>query len=310
MAILIDEKTEVIVQGITGREGLIRTRCMREYGTKVVAGVTPGKGGTDAEGIPVYNTVKEALKHHSNIGLSAVLVPRGFAKNAALEALDAGVKVVVLITERVPHQDILEVIAKSKEVSAYLIGPNSPGIVSPGKANIGGLGGRAEFARDFFMEGPIGVVSRSGGTATTICYYLTRSGLGQSTAIGMGGDAYVGMNLCELLALFENDEETRAVAFYGEIGTTIEEDAADFIKKGGFTKPLVAYISGRYTRPEIRFGHAGAIITHGRGRAEDKIQALKDAGVRVVDHLAEIGGVLQEILLNGKNQRLKERGGD
>ncbi len=299
MAILIDEKTEVVIQGITGREGLIRTRCMREYGTKVVAGVTPGKGGTDAEGIPVYNTVKEALEHHPNLGLSAILVPRGFAKNAALEALDAGIKVVVLITERIPHQDILEVIARRKEVGAHVIGPNSPGIVSPGKANIGGLGGRAEFAKDFFTEGPIGVISRSGGTATTVCYYLTRVGLGQSTAIGMGGDAYVGMNLCELLSLFEKDEETKAVAFYGEIGTTIEEDAADFIKKGGFTKPLVAYIAGRYTRPEIRFGHAGAIITRGRGRAEDKIKALKEVGVRVVDHLAEMGGALQEILKGG-----------
>ncbi len=296
MAVLVNEKTEVVVQGITGREGLIRTRCMREYGTRVVAGVTPGKGGADAEGIPVYNTVNEALKHHPNISLSAILVPRGFAKNAALEALDAGIQVVVLITERVPHQDILEVIARSKEVGAHVIGPNSPGIVSPGKANIGGLGGRAEFARDFFMEGPIGVVSRSGGTATTICYYLTRSGLGQSTAIGMGGDAYVGMNLCELLSLFEEDEETRAVAFYGEIGTTIEEDAATFIKGGGFTKPLVAYIAGRYTRPEIRFGHAGAIITRGRGRAENKIEALRDAGVSVVDHLADIGSTLKKML--------------
>lgn len=296
MAILVDEKTEVVVQGITGREGLIRTRCMREYGTKIVAGVTPGKGGSDAEGIPVYNTIKEALERHPNLHLAAILVPRGFAKNAALEALDAGMKVVVLITERIPHQDILEVIARSKESGAYVIGPNSPGIVSPGKANIGGLGGRAEFARDFFTKGPIGVISRSGGTATTICYYLTKAGLGQSTAIGMGGDAYVGMNLCELLALFEKDEETKAVAFYGEIGTTIEEDAAKFIKSGGFTKPMVAYIAGRYTRPEIRFGHAGAIITRGRGRAEDKIRALKDAGVRVVEHLCEIGNVLKKEL--------------
>lgn len=297
MAILVNEKTEVLVQGITGREGLIRTRCMREYGTRVVAGVTPGKGGTDAEGIPVYNTVKEALENHINMSLSAILVPRGFAKNAALEALDAGIKVVALITERIPHQDILEVIARSRELGAYVIGPNSPGIVSPGKANIGGLGGRAEFAKDFFTEGPIGVISRSGGTATTICYYLTRSGLGQSTAVGMGGDAYVGMNLCEFLTLFEQDPETKAVAFYGEIGTTVEEDAADFIKRGGFTKPLVAYIAGRYTRPEIRFGHAGAIITRGKGKAEDKIRALESAGVTVVNHLDEIGIIVKEKLL-------------
>lgn len=296
MAILIDEKTEVVVQGITGREGLMRTRCMRGYGTKVVAGVTPGKGGSDAEGIPVYNTVKEAKEAHPNLRASSILVPRGFAKNAALEALDAGIQVVGLHTERVPYQDILEVIARSKETGAYVIGPNSPGIVSPGKANIGGLGGRAESAKDFFMEGAIGVISRSGGTTTTICYYLTRLGLGQSTAVGMGGDAYVGMNLCELLTLFEQDLETKAVAFYGEIGTTIEEDAAYFIRNGGFNKPVVAYIAGRYTRPEIRFGHAGAIITRGKGKAEDKIRALDNAGVTIVNHLDDIGVVLNEKL--------------
>lgn len=304
MAILVDENTEVLVQGITGREAQIRVRLMKEYGTKVVAGVTPGRGGRTVEGVPVYNTVQEAREHHPNISVSSVFVPARVAKTAAFEAIDAGIPVVTLHPERVPQQDMLEVIAYARRGQARVIGPNTIGLISPGKCLVGMIGGRADLARQFFNPGPVGVVSRSGGNTTTLAYYLNRVGLGQSTAIGMGGDAFVGTTLIDLLTEFERDDETEMVAFFGEIGTSVEEDAAEFIKSGGFTKPFVGYISGRYARSDVRFGHAGAIVSRGRGTAQGKVQALREAGAHMVDHFGVIGPVAKEVLAEyGRSRR-------
>ena len=303
MAILIDENTEVLVQGITGREAQIRARLMKEYGTKVVAGVTPGRGGRTVEGVPVYNTVKEATEHHPSISVSAIFVPARAAKTAAFEAIDAGIGIITLHPERVPQQDMLEVIAYSRRGNTRVIGPNTIGLISPGKSLVGMIGARADLAREFFRPGPVGVVSRSGGNTTTLCYYLSKVGLGQTTAIGMGGDAFVGTTLIDLLTLFEQDDETEMVAIFGEIGTSVEEDAAEFIKEGGFTKPLVGYISGHYARSEVRFGHAGAMVSRGRGTAQGKTEALQAAGAHMVDHFGEIGEVAKRVLAEHRRSR-------
>ena len=296
MAILLNETTEVVVQGATGKEGQFRLQMMREYGTRIVAGVTPGRGGMEVAGVPVYDTVEEAREKHPNLSISVVFVPPRFAKSAAFEALDAGVGFVLLVPERVPQQDMLEIIQRARDCQAVVIGPNSIGVVSPGKAIIGVIGGRMELMRTAFRPGPCGVLSRSGGQTTTLCYYLIKAGVGQSTAIGVGGDAFIGATWNELLPLYERDPETKMMALFGEIGTTNEEDAAGLIKAGGFTKPAVAYVSGRYARPGMRFGHAGAIISRGIGTAEAKIEALRDAGVHVVEHLGDIGPATRHIL--------------
>ncbi len=296
MSILVDENTKVIVQGATGREARLRIKLMQSYGTRVVAGVTPGKGGQTAEGVPIYDTVLEALGHHPGINTSAIFVPARAAKVAAFEALDAGIQVITLHPERVPQQDMLEVIAYAQRYGAHVIGPNTIGLISPEKALVGMIGGNPTSAREFFHRGPVGVLSRSGGHTTTLAFYINQAGLGQSTAVGMGGDAFVGTSLREYLALFEQDPETKVVAYFGEIGTTIEEDAADFIDDGGFTKPMIAYVAGRYARPDVRFGHAGAMISRGVGTAQGKQQALREAGVHVVEHFGDIGTATREIL--------------
>jgi len=296
VSILVDQNTRVVVQGATGREAILRIRLMKEYGTKVVAGVTPGKGGETVEGVPVYNTVLEAREHHPEINTATIFVPAMVAKVAALEALDAGISVITLHPERVPQQDMLEVIAYARRCGGYVIGPNTIGLISPGKALVGMIGGNATSAREFFRPGPVGILSRSGGNTTTLAFYINQAGLGQTTAIGMGGDAFVGTTLRDLLALFEQDPETQMVAFFGEIGTSMEEDAATFIRDGGFTKPMVAYVSGVHARPDVRFGHAGAMISRGVGSAQAKREALRAAGVHVVEHFGEIGRVAREIL--------------
>ena len=275
MAILLDETTEVVVQGATGKEGQFRIQMMREYGTRIVAGVTPGRGGMEVAGVPVYDTVEEAREKHPNLSISVVFVPPRFAKSAAFEALDAGVGFVLLVPERVPQQDMLEIIQRARDCQAVVIGPNSIGVVSPGKAIIGVIGGRMELMRTAFRPGPCGVLSRSGGQTTTLCYYLTKAGVGQSTAIGVGGDAFIGATWNELLPLYERDPETKMMALFGEIGTTNEEDAAALIKAGGFTKPVVAYVSGRYARPGMRFGHAGAIIRVSGSRSNNGKSSLQ-----------------------------------
>ena len=296
MSILVNEKTQVVVQGATGREAILRIKLMLSYGTKVVAGVTPGKGGLSVEGVPVYNTVLEARDEHPGINVSAIFVPAQVAKQATLEALDAGVQVISLHPERIPQQDMLEVISYARRFHAHIIGPNTIGIISPGKALVGMIGGNARAAQEFFHPGQVGVLSRSGGNTTTLAFYLNQAGLGQSTAIGMGGDAFTGTTLCSLLELFQADPETTMVALFGEIGTNAEEDAAEFVRNGGFTKPMVAYISGLYARSGMRFGHAGAMINRGIGTAQGKKEALNAAGVRIVEHFGDIGIVAREML--------------
>jgi len=297
MAILINEKTEVIIQGITGREARLRARQMKEYGTNLVAGVTPGRGGQEAEAVPVFDTVAEAKRHFPNITGTSIFVPATGSKGAAFEAIDSGLEVIILHPERVPQQDMLEVIQYSKENgNSTIIGPNSLGVISPGKSLMGMIGGRADTAREFYIPGSAGVISRSGGNTTTLSYYLTKAGIGQTTAISMGGDAFVGSTYIDLMKLFEKDPETKLVAIFGEIGTTAEEDLSEFIKSGGFTKPIVAYISGRYARAEMRFGHAGAIISRGKGTTKAKQEALRSAGVTVLDHFGDVGEVALEIL--------------
>lgn len=294
MAILIDENTEVMIQGITGREATIRAGVMKGYGTKVVCGVTPGRGGMEVHGIPVYNTVEEAKEHHPKVSVTAVFVAARFAKFAGMEALEAGIKVVVMIPERLPQQDMLEIIEKGREKGATVLGPNCIGLVSPGKAIVGMIGGTPEMAKSIFKEGYCGVLSRSGGNTTSTSFYLTQAGVGQSTSIAIGGDAFVGSTFADLLPLFEKDEQTKAVAAFGEIGTTIEEDAAKLIKAGKFTKPFIIYLGGKYMQEDTRFGHAGAIISRGRGTVKEKEKILREAGAYIVDHLGDMGEVVKQ----------------
>lgn len=293
MAILVDENTEVMIQGITGREATIRAGVMKGYGTKVVCGVTPGRGGAEVNGIPVYNTVEEAKENHPKVSVTTVFVSARFAKGAAFEALDSGIKVVVMVPERLPHQDMLEIIEKGRDKGATILGPNCIGLVSPGKAIVGMIGGTPELANILFKEGYCGVLSRSGGNTTSTSFYLTQAGVGQSTSIAIGGDAFVGATFADLLPMFEKDEQTKAVAAFGEIGTTIEEDAAKLIMEGRFTKPFIIYLGGKYMQEDTRFGHAGAIISRGKGTTQAKQKILEEAGAFIVEHLGDIGEVVK-----------------
>jgi succinyl-CoA synthetase alpha subunit len=299
MSILVDEKSRVCVQGITGREGLIRTHLMKDYGTLVVAGVTPGKGGGEVYGIPVFDSVQEAWEKAGPIDISVIFVPAALVKNAALEAIDAGVKLMVLVPDRVPIFDVLEVSHFAKEKGASFVGPNTLGLVSPGKAVLGMIGGRAERAREWFRPGNVGVSSRSGGMTSAISYYLTEAGLGQSTIIHVGGDAVVGLSHPEVVERFEQDDETEMVAIFGEIGTTQEERVADLIEQGKFTKPLIAYIGGKAAKSGTRFSHAGAIVEGSRGSYDSKVKRLKDVGVHVVDSVSAISQVALKLKKGG-----------
>ncbi|MBN1274496.1 MAG: CoA-binding protein [Candidatus Aminicenantes bacterium] len=296
MAILVDETSRVLVQGITGREGQVRTRLMKDYGTCVAAGVTPGKKGQDVYGIPVYDSVEEAAEQAGPFDVSVIFVRAALVKNAALEALDAGVKLLVIVPDRVPIYDVLEISARAQEKDARFVGPNTLGLVSPGKAVLGMIGGRAEQARDWFRPGVVGVSSRSGGMTSAISYYLTSAGVGQSTIVHVGGDAVVGLSHPEVMELFERDEQTRAVVMFGEIGTSQEERVADLILQGKFNKPLVAYIGGKAAKSGTRFSHAGAIVEGSRGSYAEKVERLRSAGVVVVDAVAEIPGAVKNIL--------------
>lgn len=288
MSILVDEKTRVVVQGITGNEGMFHSRQMVEYGTKVVAGVTPGKGGQKIEGIPVFNTVSEAVKK-TDANASAIFVPPAFAADAVLEAADAGSSVIVCLTEGIPTLDMVVVRQYLKDRRSHLIGPNTPGVISPGKCKIGVMAGYIH------MPGKIGIISRSGTLTYEVVDQLTKKGLGQSTCVGIGGDQIIGLNYVDLLEMFEKDEGTDAVIMIGEIGGTAEEEAAEFIKKN-VKKPVVAFIAGLTAPPGRRMGHAGAIIASGKGTAKEKMEALERAGVRVVRNPALVGEEMQAIL--------------
>ncbi|MDI6763123.1 MAG: succinate--CoA ligase subunit alpha [Thermodesulfobacteriota bacterium] len=288
MSILVDEKTRVVVQGITGNEGLFHTKQMKEYGTKVVAGVTPGKGGQKIEGIPVFNSVMEAVKETGANG-SAIFVPPAFAADAIMEAADSGVSVVVCLTEGIPTLDMVMVRKFLKEKGTKLVGPNTPGIISPGKCKIGVMAGYIH------RQGTVGIMSRSGTLTYEVVDQLTKKGIGQSTCVGIGGDQIIGLNYVDLLELFEKDPDTEALIMIGEIGGTAEEEAAQFIEKH-VKKPVVAFIAGLTAPPGRRMGHAGAIISGGKGTAGEKMEALEKAGVRVVRNPAIVGSELSALL--------------
>ena len=285
MRILVDNNTKLVVQGITGDEGSFHTQQMIEYGTKVVAGVTPGKGGTLFNNkIPIYNTVEEAVKE-KKANTSVIFVPPAFAADAILEAAGAGIKVIVCITEGIPARDMIRVYNSIRHKDVRLIGPNCPGIISPGRAKIGIMPGFIH------MQGKIGVVSRSGTLTYEAVKQLTDVGLGQSTCVGIGGDPVIGSNFTDIIKLFNEDSETKGIVMIGEIGGTAEEQAAEFIKKN-VTKPVVGFIAGRTAPPGRRMGHAGAIISGGKGTAAEKMAAMKKAGILVVESPAEIGNTM------------------
>ena len=294
-AIIIDENTRVLIQGITGRFGETITRNMLDSGTKVVVGVTPGRGGQSVWGIQVYDTVREAIDKRGPIDASLVLVPGPGARKAALEAIDEGIKTMLIEVERVPLHDALEVITYAKAANVRLIGPGSGGMVSAGKAYLGFIGSDPEVARTAFVPGRIGVISRSGGQTSTLAWAICRAGFGISSAIHLGSEPILGTAFPELLPLFQADDETDGVVYFGEIGTVMEEEAAEIIKEGGYTKPLVAYIAGRGLPSGLRFSHASAIVESGRGTPESKIKALKDAKAYVVEKPEDIGPTLQQI---------------
>ena len=296
MSILVDQTKKVLVQGITGREGQARTKLMLDYGTQVVAGVTPGKGGMRVHGVPVFDTVEEAQENVGKIDVSVVFVPAPIVKNSALEAIETGVKLLVLVPDRVPIYDVLEIAKAAQAKKANFVGPNTLGLLSPGKAVLGMMGGRAKSAREWFKPGHVGVSSRSGGITSSIAYYLSKNGIGLSTIVHVGGDAIVGLPHPEIMKRFEQDTETKAVVMFGEIGTSQEEQVADLIENGEFTKPLIAYIGGKAAKEGTRFSHAGAIIEGGRGTYAGKVKRLKEVGAHVVDAFNDIPKVTKEVL--------------
>jgi succinyl-CoA synthetase alpha subunit len=288
MSILVDKKTRLVVQGITGREGTFHALACRDYGTTVVAGVTPGKGGSRHEGVPVFDTVREAVaKEGANTAL--ILVPPAFAADAILEAIDAAVPLVVCITEGIPTLDMVRVARFLRGSGTRLIGPNCPGIISPGKAKVGIMPGHIH------KRGKVGVVSRSGTLTYEAVGQLTRLGLGQSTCVGIGGDPIIGTTFVDCLGLFEDDPATQAILMIGEIGGTAEEEAAAFVKRH-VSKPVVGYIAGQTAPPGRRMGHAGAIISGGKGTAAEKVTALRRAGIAVVKSPAEMGAAVKKAL--------------
>lgn len=288
MAILIDEKKRVIVQGITGREGMARTKLMREFGTNVVAGCTPGKGGQEVLGVPVFDTIEEAKETVGELDISVVFVPAPLVKSAALEAIAAGIKLLVLVPDRVPLYDVLEISEAASAAGARFIGPNTLGVLSVGRAVLGMIGGRAESAREWFKPGRIGVASRSGGMTSSTGYYLSQAGIGLSTLVHVGGDSVIGTPLPDVMELFEADPDTDGVVMFGEIGGTQEERVAELIETKRFTKPLVAYIGGAAAKEGTRFSHAGAIIEGGRGTHEQKVKRLREVGAVVVTAFGDL----------------------
>ncbi len=288
MSILVDKNTRVVVQGITGKEGSFHTGQMIAYGTKVVAGVTPGKGGSEHEGVPIFDTVAEAVKQ-TGANASVIYVPPPFAADAIMEAADAGLPLTVCITEGIPALDMVRAFDYLRDRATRLVGPNCPGVISPGKCKIGIMPGHIH------AEGRVGVVSRSGTLTYEAVHQLTNLGLGQSTAIGIGGDPVIGTNFFDALRLFQQDPETDAVVMIGEIGGTAEEQAAQFVREN-MTKPVIGFIAGQTAPPGRRMGHAGAIIAGGKGTAAEKMAAMEAAGILVVKSPADIGARVRQAL--------------
>jgi succinyl-CoA synthetase alpha subunit len=289
MTILINDKTRVLVQGITGREGQFHTQAMISYGTKILAGTTPGKGGQEVEGIPVFDNVIEATEEFPEINASIIFVPARFAADAINEALDAKLEVVVAITEHIPLHDEMKFVALAQRQGSYIIGPNTPGVISPGQCKLGIMPAHV------FKPGKVGLISRSGTLTYEVAASLSGAGFGQSTAIGLGGDPITGMSFIDALGLFEADDNTSAIVMIGEIGGSAEEEAAVYIKEH-ITKPVIAYIAGRTAPKGKRMGHAGAIVSGTSGTADSKMAALREAGVTVIERPIDVDEALQSLL--------------
>lgn len=289
MGVLVSNDSRLLVQGITGRDGSFHTHLMREYGTNIVAGVTPGKGGMVIEDIPVFNTVVDAVEK-TGANVSVLFVPARFATSAIFEAVDAGIELIVAITEGIPVKDMISVMRFIKDKGARLIGPNCPGIITPGECKVGIL------PTTVFKKGRVGVVSRSGTLTYEIVSYITEAGFGESTAVGIGGDPVIGTRFVDMLELFKDDNETEAVVLIGEIGGSDEEVAARYIEETNYPLPVFSFVAGRTAPKDKRMGHAGAIISGGSGAASEKIKALEDAGVLVAKLPSDIGKFLKEEL--------------
>jgi len=293
MAVIIDQHKRVMVQGITGREGRARTKLMKEFGTNIVGGCTPGKGGQEVEGIVVHDKVAEVIEDSGGVDISVVFVPARLVKHAAIEAIEAGVKLIVLVPDRVPVWDAMAIAAKAKEAGANFVGPNTLGIISPGKAVLGMIGGRAESARQWFTPPEpnltnLGVISRSGGMTSSCGYYLAQTGFGLSTLCHVGGDSVIGLPIPDVALMMQDDDETDGIVIFGEIGGSQEEQLAKHMQDGRITKPVIAYIGGKAAKEGTRFSHAGAIIEGGRGTHDGKVKALREAGATVVDAFGDL----------------------
>ncbi|MGD9031402.1 MAG: succinate--CoA ligase subunit alpha [Desulfobacteraceae bacterium] len=297
MSILADQNVRVIVQGITGREAASFTKDMMDYGTRVVAGVTPGKQGQQVHGVPVHDTVRGALRENP-ADTSVISVPPGMVKGAALEALDNGIKLLVIITERVPRKDVIELLEAATEQGARVIGPNTLGLISPHTVKLGMAGGPVEDVKKAYMPGSVGIASRSGGMTTEIANLLTTHGIGQSTCVGVGGDPVVGSNFLDLIPLFNEDPDTKAVVLFCEPGGVIEENLAELVNTKEMSIPIVAFIAGRFvdSMPGVRFGHAATIVEGERGSAKGKIERFKKAGIQVAESFSDIVPTLRDLL--------------
>jgi len=297
MSILADQDTKVIIQGITGREAASFTKDMLDYGTRVVAGVTPGKQGQAVHGVPVYDTVRGALKEHP-VDASVISVPPGMVKGAVLEAVENHIKLLVVVSERVPRKDVIEFLEAARKQDARVIGPNTLGIISPERVKLGMAGGPVEDVKKAYTPGNVGIASRSGGMTTEIANLLTTHGIGQSTCIGIGGDPVVGSNFLDLIPLFDQDPETKAVVLFCEPGGIIEESLAELVISQEITLPIIAFIAGRFVddMPGVRFGHAATIVEGDKGTAKGKIESFKKAGIHVAESFSDIVTILREVI--------------
>jgi len=297
MAILADQDTKVIIQGITGREAASFTKDMLDYGTRVVAGVTPGKQGQEVHGVPVYDTVRGALKEHP-VDASIISVPPGMAKGAVLEAVENHIKLLVVVSERVPRKDVIEFLEAAREQDTRVIGPNTLGIISPERVKLGMAGGPVEDVKKAYTPGNVGIASRSGGMTTEIANLLTTHGIGQSTCVGIGGDPVVGSNFLDLLPLFDQDPETKAVVLFCEPGGIIEESLAERVISQKIALPIVAFIAGRFVddMPGVRFGHAATIVEGNKGTAKGKVESFKKAGIHVAESFSDIVKILRDTI--------------
>jgi succinyl-CoA synthetase alpha subunit len=297
MSILVDESTTFIIQGITGREAVNMTRECLDYGSRVVGGVTPGRGGRDVYGVPVYDTIKEITSREKVDG-SVITVPPAFVRDAAFEAIENGIKIIVIVTERLPRYEMAQVLELARLRGTMVIGPNCLGVISPGKSKMGGIGGPAANTRQAYQPGHIGVMSRSGGMTTEISNSLTAAGFGQSTAVSIGGDPLIGSTYAELMPLFEADAETHAIVIYSEPGGPMDAQLALWVKENNSRLPIIAFMAGRFMdkMPGMRFGHAGTIVEGKQDTAAEKIRRLREAGIAVAEEISQIPELVKQRL--------------